>query len=64
MTACGRIVKPVYWKPYFFNFQTIRERKIENKQLGRKKVSYVFTQYVCFVFVRLFVCRRSTDVIV
>ena len=33
----------------FFNVQTIREIKIENKELGGKKnVSSVFTQCVCF----------------
>ena len=41
-------------KPPFFNFPTIRE----NKKLGGKKnVSSVFTQYVCFfVYVCLCVC--------
>ena len=47
-----------------FDVQTIREIKIENKKLGgKKKVSSVFTQYVC-LFVCLFVCHRSTDFIV
>ena len=32
----------------FFNAQTIREIKIENRKLGgKKRVSSVFTQYVC-----------------
>ena len=35
----------------FFNAQTIREIKIENRKLGgKKKVSSVFTQYVCSSF--------------
>ena len=37
-------------------FQTIRERKIENKIIGgKKKVYSVFTQYICFVCVNVFV---------
>ena len=46
----------------FFNFQTNRERKIENKKFGdHKKVSSVFTQYVClcvcvYMCVCVFVC--------
>ena len=39
-----------------FYFQTNRERKKEKKKFGRKKkVSSVFTQYVCF-FVYMCVC--------
>ena len=44
----------------FFYFQTNRERKIDNKKFGRKKkVSSVFTLYVCLcicVYVCLCVC--------
>ena len=54
----------------FFNVQTIREIKIENKKLGGKKrfpqfllSMYVFCLCVC-VFVCVFVCHRSTDFIV
>ena len=47
----------------FFNAQTIREIEIENRKLGgKKKVSSVFTQYVCLcvcLFVCLFVCLSS-----
>ena len=42
-----------------FYFQTIPKRKIVNKKLGgEKKVSSVFTQYVCIlcVCVCVFVC--------
>ena len=39
----------------FFNVQTIKEIEIENKNLAVKKVSSVFTQYVCVCFF-LFVC--------
>ena len=54
---------------FFLNFQTYRERKIENKDLAIKKVSSVFTQYVCMyvclcVCVCLFVGGHSTDFIV
>ena len=61
-----------YYIPFighdFFYVQTIREIKIENRKLGgKKKVSSVFTQYVCLcvcLCVCLFVCHRSTDFIV
>ena len=40
-----------------FYFQTNRERKKEKKKFGRKKkVSSVFTQYVCFECVFVCVC--------
>ena len=43
-----------------FNVQTIREMKIENlKNFAVKKVSSVLAQYVCFLFVCVFVCLSS-----
>ena len=51
-----------------FYFQTITERKIENKKLGSKKKGFLSFYSVCMffvcVFVCLFVCGHSTDVIV
>ena len=45
----------------FFNAQTIREIKIENRKLGGKKrfPQFLLSMYVC-VFVCLFGCHRLT----
>ena len=51
------LVVVVILETAYFNVQTIREIKIENRKLdGKKKVSSVFTQYVCFC---VFVCLSS-----
>ena len=47
-----------------FYFQTNRERKIENKKIGCKKKFPQFLLSMYVLCVCLFVCWRSTDVIV
>ena len=54
---------------HLFYFQTITERKIENKKLGgggtKRFPLFLLNMYVFFcVFVCVFVCGRSTDIIV
>ena len=44
----------------FLYFETIREIEIENEKFGGKKVSSVFTQYVYFLCVCVFVCLSSS----
>ena len=50
----------------FLNFQTIRERKIENKKIDGKKgfPLFLLSMYVFCLSVCLFVCYRTTDFIV